>query len=349
MSADRDTARIVQSWLRADDKASASGILESVLAGLDDAPQRHRLRSARRIVRPNAYARLAAPAAAAVAIAIVGLFLLRGGTGPGGPAESPSHSAGPTPTPTPTPTPARMRPSEIDVGFIGLPPEGAAPSKPETGILVDTYEVNGVGMPFDGLAWLYADGRLIWYRFFDGPAGRNGHSTGYLEQRLTAEGVELVRNRGTYYDKDPLWLPGWLPQSAWQDQRIRAYVPSRFAVCLANFDPYAPIEDRIYPGVGAPMDRTEMLALFPPPAADLLRDRQALPPFNDPHDCLALTTEEARLLDAALRDGGLEQDAQQNRYVLQYQRDAPGPGSSIIVISFEPRFPDGTYGCSSCG
>ena len=48
-------------------------------------------------------------------------------------------------------------------------------------------------------AWVYADGRIIWDRGqFPGrraiPEGANEFISGYLEQRLTPEGVELVRS-----------------------------------------------------------------------------------------------------------------------------------------------------------
>ena len=73
-------------------------------------------------------------------------------------------------------------------GFIGLPPVGATPSAPESGELVlswrgksDTHRRAYVGV------WIYADGRMIWWRDGQVPAG-------YLEQRLTPEGVELLRS-----------------------------------------------------------------------------------------------------------------------------------------------------------
>ena len=92
-----------------------------------------------------------------------------------------------------------------------------------------------------------------------------------------------------------------------------------------------------------------MLALLPAAAADLLRGRETLPPLDDGEDCLAFPTEDARLLDAALAGAGLAQDEQQNRYRLEYHLDAPGPGTSLITITFEPRYPDGSFTCSACG
>ncbi|MDQ2912007.1 MAG: hypothetical protein M3T56_02005, partial [Chloroflexota bacterium] len=62
--------------------------------------------------------------------------------------------------------------------FIGLPPVGATRSAPESGELVIQYWAN-----IQGRVWVYADGRLITLR-----------SGGFLEQRLTPEGVELLRS-----------------------------------------------------------------------------------------------------------------------------------------------------------
>jgi hypothetical protein len=66
-------------------------------------------------------------------------------------------------------------------GFAWLPPEGSVLSTPETGELVAA-----VGKIHDGAWFLYADGRLI------SIDDQDGH--GWVEQRLTAAGVERVRS-----------------------------------------------------------------------------------------------------------------------------------------------------------
>ena len=92
----------------------------------------------------------------------------------------------------------------LDRGFVGLPPEGATPSAPESGELVlrwlgesETHArphwTGGFAAPFVG-AWVYADGRMIWWRDGQVPEGANKLFSGYLEQRLTPEGVELLRS-----------------------------------------------------------------------------------------------------------------------------------------------------------
>ena len=91
----------------------------------------------------------------------------------------------------------------LDKGFLGLPPEGATPSSPESGELVASWEGMSVTLPGSVVrAWLYADGRIIWERrpwhndptAARPPEGANEFDSGYLEQRLTPEGVELVRS-----------------------------------------------------------------------------------------------------------------------------------------------------------
>lgn len=92
----------------------------------------------------------------------------------------------------------------LDRGFIGLPPVGATPSAPESGELVLHWEgrsatlKTGLSGPLVD-AWVYADGRMIWSREVRPftrpfPEGANEFASGYLEQRLTPEGVELLRS-----------------------------------------------------------------------------------------------------------------------------------------------------------
>ncbi|MEK6274543.1 MAG: hypothetical protein AABM30_04320 [Actinomycetota bacterium] len=73
---------------------------------------------------------------------------------------------------------AIVREVVLDKSFIGLPPVEATPSAPESGELVIQYWAN-----IQGRIWVYADGRLITLR-----------NNGFLEQRLTPEGVELLRS-----------------------------------------------------------------------------------------------------------------------------------------------------------
>jgi hypothetical protein len=93
----------------------------------------------------------------------------------------------------------------LDRGFTGLPPVGATPSAPESGELVLHWDGRsathakrdrrgGYLAPYVG-ARVYADGRVIWWRDAQVPEGANEFISGWLEQRLTPEGVELMRSQ----------------------------------------------------------------------------------------------------------------------------------------------------------
>ena len=97
MTNDRDTTRIVRSWLRTDEHESADRVLEAVLASLDTTPQRRLWWPSRRFTKMNTLTRLVIAAAAVLAVAVVGYNLLPRAGGVGGPA-----TPGPTATPRPT-------------------------------------------------------------------------------------------------------------------------------------------------------------------------------------------------------------------------------------------------------
>jgi hypothetical protein len=105
MSTDRDTTRIVRSWLRTEEHESADRVLDAVLDQLDTTPQRRATWwPARRLPDMNTSAKLALAAAAVVVAAFLGIrFLLPGGTGVG---DTPNPTAVPTATPTAMPVSA---------------------------------------------------------------------------------------------------------------------------------------------------------------------------------------------------------------------------------------------------
>jgi hypothetical protein len=101
MSSDRDTTRIVRSWLEEGVTALPDRVLDGVLDQLPATRQRRSLWRWFAIGDVGANARLAMAAVAVVVVAVLGFGLLPaivGPSGPGGPA--------PSPTPAPTPTPA---------------------------------------------------------------------------------------------------------------------------------------------------------------------------------------------------------------------------------------------------
>jgi hypothetical protein len=101
MTADRDLARLVRSWLREDENDSADAIVDVVLDRLDTTPQHRSWWPVRRSLMPT-YAKLVAAAAALVVVAVVGYNLLPAQNGFGGP-PTPSPVASPTPAATPVP------------------------------------------------------------------------------------------------------------------------------------------------------------------------------------------------------------------------------------------------------
>ena len=292
----------------------------------------------------------------------------------------------------------------LDRGFIGLAPHGATPSTPESGELVisffgPTSEVlrkliageftTDPGAPGDSHVWVYADGRLIWTRHGDIPEGANPLFTGFLEQRLTPAGVELMRSEivssALARHDQPLGEPmiqvrdgdrllrieypnvhlpdelaaverlttllteptSWLPASAWKNRKIRAYVASRYAVCVR--------------GDTRPFEPDRLLALLPARARDLLRtagfDRYrppGLPEFAHAFACSDMTTQEARDLDEALaaaglkREGGGKGRGGEPAYTLVYRLDTPNL-PDVVSLFFEPYLPHGQWICAACG
>lgn len=132
MSTDRDTTRIVRSWLRTDENESADRVLDTVLDRLDTTPQRRVTRwPARRLPEMNTTAKLALGAAAVVVVALLGInFLLPGGPSIGGPE--------PTPTATPEPTPS----PEASAAAPSVAPEGLLPEGPH--VLTDGGTTGGL-------------------------------------------------------------------------------------------------------------------------------------------------------------------------------------------------------------
>ena len=119
MSSDRDTTRIVRSWLRTNEHESADGVLDAVLDALDTTPQRRASWPARRLPEMNNIAKLALGAAAVLLVALLGIrFLPPGelGLGSGGPAATP------TPIPTPTATPQLLADAPLDAGTVMASP-----------------------------------------------------------------------------------------------------------------------------------------------------------------------------------------------------------------------------------
>jgi hypothetical protein len=255
----------------------------------------------------------------------------------------------------------------MDKGIVGLPPVGATPSTPESGVLEMYYWINYPR----SRSWVYADGRLI--RLGAPPRG------GYLEQRLTREGVKLLRSEivsaGGFGHAQPppgstslnetfgpadikvrkgdrlvplrwasdlkrlearLTNPGsWLPGSAWKQPKVRAYVPSRFGVCAAVLvgDVDKPAQMRF-----VQMGPARIVALLPAAAQSVLRGRDWNARGAGGASCFAVTTNEARSLAKALDGAGPVTARKGGRIRLHYTFDVPGPNRQVW-ISFDPFLP----------
>jgi hypothetical protein len=133
---------------------------------------------------------------------------------------------------------------------------------------------------------VYADGRVL-----------STSTPTYVEQRLSPEGVELVRQvlgervhlgygpgavRLESLLGHPELYPGDIRQSAWEDREGKPYVPARYGICV----------DR-------PLDVEAVLNRLPASAQALLRGSD--PAAWNPR-CLVVTPEEARSLEEILNE-----------------------------------------------
>jgi hypothetical protein len=266
----------------------------------------------------------------------------------------------------------KVREFLLDRGFIGVPPIGAAPSTPAKGELIVSY---GGGPPEYTRVWVYADGRLITLRYGTHEHGASRGTTGFLEQRLTAEGVERIRSAtaagtGSAEEKAPrgsaritigyidarrddrlvrmAWLSdprlpsrlrnpaSWLPPTAWKRREVIAYVPSEYAVCWG--------------GWARRVTAKEAFALLPGGVQTLLGKQPSVPNLlGGSVACAKVSTQEARalktMLDAAL---GLPPDRKLG-FRLNYQIRVRGAERPRAHVEFEPMLPNGEFTCSSCG
>jgi hypothetical protein len=129
MSTDRDTTRLVRSWLEEGVTALPDRVLDAVL---DQVPATHQRRSwwpTWRFTDLNIYSKLAAAALAVVVVAVIGYQLIP--SRPGGIGGVPTAAPSPTPSPTPSATPLATS-SQLPVTDTGALPAG-------------TYEI---GSPF---------------------------------------------------------------------------------------------------------------------------------------------------------------------------------------------------------
>ena len=87
---------------------------------------------------------------------------------------------------------------EHPMRFVGLPPKGARPNSGRSGTLVMRIRLD----PGGSASWnVYADGRIIWQTWNHSgeplviPTGASPVHTGYVQQRLTRQGVRLLHSK----------------------------------------------------------------------------------------------------------------------------------------------------------
>jgi hypothetical protein len=97
-----------------------------------------------------------------------------------------------------------VAPARYPAHFAGVPPQGTHASTPTTGTLVLSFDfepkLSFGAEPIPSLSWsVYADGRVIWQKWSSTgdpiviPPGASMIDTGYVQQRLTSQGVQLLR------------------------------------------------------------------------------------------------------------------------------------------------------------
>ncbi len=89
--------------------------------------------------------------------------------------------------------------------------------------------------------------------------------------------------------------------------------------------------------------------MLPLSVSGLLAGRAFVSPIDWDQECIALSLDEARLLEQVLREGDFDQDAFISHFMVQYSEPVPGAYGLQVWLMFEPRFPDGSIGCSACG
>ena len=191
MSTDRDTTRIVRSWLRTEENESADRVLGTVLDRLDTTPQRGPTRGpARRLSTMNTMLRFGLAAAVMMVAALIGInYLANPDVGGPGPAESmPMATANSTPEQSEAAGSATASsaavPSLANLGLPGMSPNepageygwetGQAPSGMHRVIEVEEPPRESTAMLFAsgpeclGDAWDDRDARDVRVAGFDG-------------------------------------------------------------------------------------------------------------------------------------------------------------------------------------
>jgi hypothetical protein len=215
------------------------------------------------------------------------------------------------------PGPALTGPTASSGPGVWLPPKGAEPSTPTKGKVV----LKTVGThPWHSIQ-VYEDGRVIWSQQIGFTGNfRTASTTGWLERRLTPEGVDLVRSGAIRLeDLDP---PSHVPASVWEGE-AQPYVPSRYVVCAA----WSQETMRLLP------QRTQDLLLGHMDKLAVYNGEALFSRLGRGVACPEMTIEEARALDKIFLEIGFERSETSSGLVYDIKaRDV----SSIHVIPLLP-------------
>jgi hypothetical protein len=156
MRTDRETTRIVRSWLDEGVTALPDRVLDAVLDQVPATRQRRSWWPAWRFADMNTFAKFAMAAAAALIVAVIGFNLLPRSGGVGVTPPSPSPSPSPTPSPSPSPVAAFPSAGPLAIGTHDAVPEG----------LPLSFSVSTSGWTSDGNAMIkgeveHTDGSVI--------------------------------------------------------------------------------------------------------------------------------------------------------------------------------------------
>ena len=122
MHTDRETTRLVRSWLEEGATALPDRVLDAVLDQVPTTPQRSAWWPARRSPEMSNIAKVLIAAAAVVAVALVGFNFLPRNANVGGPAPTASPTPTPSSTPSASPSPALgpLDPGTYRIGDVGV-------------------------------------------------------------------------------------------------------------------------------------------------------------------------------------------------------------------------------------
>ncbi len=209
-------------------------------------------------------------------------------------------------------------PANHPTHFAGFPAVGIKASTPTTGTLVISRR------PTASTEWnVYADGRIIWQKWTQSgdatvvPRGARRLETGYVQQRLTLQGVQLLQSKilATGLFEHDL---GSLPTSVWADRQIRAFVPACYSIAF----------DRGYPD----------LSKLPPRAGKALSQYKQL----RRHAYQVVTTRQARALLQAFVQAGISTQDNHARNIGFALGSLPGQHQPSY-LHLSPALPDGCF------